>query len=97
MQTIYVSKLESDGFSKEKANSIAVMMNASILGSCYRFNNRNWRVNRRILKSNGEWCFSWCCFLYKETAPAKVKLTPDQDIKTSFKFRKEFGIIATKG
>jgi MFS transporter, ACS family, hexuronate transporter len=24
------------------------------------------------------------CFLYKETAPAKVKLTPDQDAKTSF-------------
>ncbi|NYE08289.1 TetR/AcrR family transcriptional repressor of lmrAB and yxaGH operons [Bacillus niacini] len=33
MQTIYVSKLESDGFSKEKANSIAVMMNASIEGA----------------------------------------------------------------
>jgi len=33
MQTIYASKLEADGFSKEKANSIAVMINATIEGA----------------------------------------------------------------
>jgi TetR/AcrR family transcriptional regulator, lmrAB and yxaGH operons repressor len=33
MQTIYVSKLEEDGFSKQIANSIAVMMIASIEGA----------------------------------------------------------------